>query len=247
MYQFKDKINYSNFWRFDKQLVKTKRWARLPSATKRIYPVVAVHANKEGVAWPSQETIAVLTGCTKKTVREGNSGIFRLPNHKVKIWNTNRGHRAKKYKFPVTPDERGRAFNFPRSVIDGGNWFMLKPTAQALYSVVKTFAYFDYDEYLDSLSEEDADQLPDATDFFTDDHYKERKWDFLSADMDAMAECAGIGNRSVSDALDNLEQCNLIQYVGGGVWRVFTEPPKYYKRDFLNEKVAERYTAEMVG
>ena len=247
MYLFEEKINFSNFWRFDKQLVRTKRWARLPSATKRIYPVIAVHANKEGIAWPSQETVAIITGCTEKTVREGIKGLFRLPNHKIERYVTSRGNRGIKYRFPIAPDERGRIFNFHKSVIDGGNWHMLKPTAQALYPVVKTFSYFDYYEYLESLNDKDADKLPDATDFFAADFYKERKWDFLNADLDVLAEYAGIGSRSVNNALENLEERNLVVSFGDCHWKVMTVPRKYYIRDFLNGKIGERYGAKLVA
>ncbi len=71
MYQFRDEINYINFFRFNKALVTQKLWANLPKASKSVYPVILVHCNAKGMAFPGQKTIAILSGRTEKTVREG--------------------------------------------------------------------------------------------------------------------------------------------------------------------------------
>jgi hypothetical protein len=85
MYKFKDEINYTNFFKFDKELVRSGKWANLRKASKSVYPVILVHCNARGTAFPGQETIAILSGRTEKTVREGIKGLEGF--HDFKAYN----------------------------------------------------------------------------------------------------------------------------------------------------------------
>ena len=59
------------FFKWDKSLIESKKWAALPKAAKSIFPVIAVHCNAKGECNPSQRKIADLSGRTEKTVSEG--------------------------------------------------------------------------------------------------------------------------------------------------------------------------------
>ncbi len=208
-------------------LILTKRWANLPSASKSIYPVIGVHCNKSGLAFPSEETIAVLSGRTPKTVREGIDGLKGSPvGFKVERYVTGRGHRANKYYLTLPPKEKGRTVFFFKAVIEGGNWLHLSSTAQALYPVMKSFVFWDFWE--EETEEEDSLEI-----FANRDH------DLSSPDQDVMCEYAGISHRSLYDALESLEEHSLIEktdpYEGQDTWKVFRLPPQIYKHDYLNE------------
>ena len=144
MYQFKEVINQINFFWWDKKLIKNKNWAELSKASKAVFPVIACHCNKKGIAFPSEETISALCGRTEKTVREGVKGLLGFPNFKWNHYITSRGHHSKEFHLRIpNPGEKGRCFPFYKWIIESGIWQNLKPTAQALYPVMRNFAFFD--------------------------------------------------------------------------------------------------------
>jgi hypothetical protein len=240
MYQFKDTINYNSFFRFDKNLILNKIWASLPLSSKAIYPVIGVHCNAKGVAYPSERTIAILTGCAEKTVREGLKGLSALIGIEHKV--TNRGHFQNIYHYPVPPIKKGRVFFFHKAIILGGNWQELDESAQALYPVMKHFSFLDFEEY-DSIEYEESLDRAYLGDYA--DAYSVREYDFCNADIEALAEYAGIGRSTTYEAIRSLENKNLIAKTDplnfAPTWKVFIIPPKYFKTEYLNEKISSRY------
>jgi len=240
MYTFKEKLNCGNFFRFDKMIIRKKIWAKLPTASKTIYPVIGVHCNAEGVAFPSELTIAKLSGCTEKTVREGIKGLMGLRGFHKERYITYRGQRAIKYRLNPLPVEKGRAFFFHKVIIEGGNWSQLTPTARALYPVLRLFSFHDYYEY---LIREDLD--PSYNDNM--DLYKERKYDFLIADIDVIAEHAGISIRSIPPAMKALQENYLLEETepiyrdDNSTWKVYLIPTNYFERDWLNQEAFKKH------
>jgi len=241
MFQFKKDLIDSNFFRFDKVLIKQKRWAALPLASKSIYPVIAVHCDEGGVAFPSEQTIAIKCGCTRKTVGKGLKGLRGLPGLDIGKYTTGRGHKAYKYNIRPTPEEKGRSFPFRKIIVDGGNWSQLIPSAQALYPVIRTFAFFDFEYFL----EVGPDYEGEENEFFTDGYYRHRGFDFFYGDIDEMAKYAGIGKRTAHNAIQSLEDKNLLRNTmsidGYKTWKVFIDPPKIYRHEWLNDQVNKRY------
>jgi hypothetical protein len=237
MFRFKDQPNRNNYFRYDKKIVRDKTWASLPSASQAIFPVICCHCNKQGLAHPSELTIAILAGCTEKTVREGIKGLKILSYFHIDSYTTSKGHRAYKYQIDFPPPEKGRFFPFHKMIIDGGNWSMLTPTAKALYPVLRTFGYFDLDDYLLRKS------VADSSDFKS--LFKSRQYDSTDADPDILAEYAGICDRSLDAALLNLEKLNLVEYVVPSnereFFKVFLRPIKYLNPGQLNELIFKRY------
>jgi hypothetical protein len=102
IYEFKDELT-NTFFRFAKNLVREKFWANLPPSSKAIYPVIGVHCDAEGLAYPSQNTIAILSGRTANTVREGIKGLEFFPGFKAKPYVTSTGQRAYRYHIQPPP------------------------------------------------------------------------------------------------------------------------------------------------
>jgi DNA-binding transcriptional ArsR family regulator len=248
MYQFSDPIDYDHFFRFDKWWIKNMNWALLRKSSKSILPVIAMHCDEMCLSYPGERTIAILAGLTDKTVREGIQGLNGFPGFEVSNYISNKGKRAKKYRlaFP-SKCEKGRSFFFHRCIVEGGNWQELKQISHALYPVMRYFAYFEQDIYVEkekSLGE------TASTDEDFKNLFKNRKWDICEAEITILAKYTGISRPSVYEALEDLEKHYLIERLGlngeGKVtWKVFLIPPKHYRREYLNTQIAKRYKSEI--
>ncbi len=242
MYQFQKKLNTEIFFKFDKMNIKNKRWARLPKASKSIYPVIALHCNSKGVAFPSEETIGILSWRTPKTVRAGIEGLMRYPGFTIDRYVTSRGRRAIKYRLNIPPEEKGRIFAFYKCIVTGGNWLKLRPGAHALFPVMKTFAFFDCEEY---CGREDLEYSYDLQEMIESGYFQNRKYDFCNADIEVMAEYSGIGVQTVSRALLDLERAYLVEKIESlnenDAWKIFRIPAKRCEADKLNGEASERF------
>jgi hypothetical protein len=241
IYEFKDELT-DTFFRFSTGLVREKLWAKLPPASKAIYPVIGVHCNAKGWAFPGQLTIAILSGRTPKTVRQGIKDLETLLlgfNAEPDVTST--GQRSYRYHIKPPPKKPGASFFFHKKIIEGGNWLHLSPAAQALYPVLRTFGYFDLEAYDGSLPHEWLER------------YKDRQLDFVNMDIEVMAEYAGISERSLDSAMQSLLKHNLIAEVEETAefdsvydpefptWAVYVKPEYRYEAEDLNELVEKRY------
>ena len=237
MYQFTDQIDYESLFVFDKRWIKNMNWAALPKASKAIFPVIMSHCDRNGLAFPSQRRIAILSGRTDKQVRKGVKGLEAFPGFKSSYRTTPRGKRGKQYHMKLPAIRKGATFPFLRCIIYGGNWSQLSPTAMALYPVIRHFSYFDFDMYV-KASDLDAEL------FEFDKIYKDRDFDFCEADPVTLAEHAGIAPRSLRAARDSLQDNFLIEDNSEGTWKVFLLPPKRWVAAVLNEQNINRYQHE---
>ena len=228
MYHFKDKIDYKGHFWFDKKLIENKNWALLPKASKAIFPVIASFSNKEGETFPKEQTIAILSGNTDKIVRKGIKGLEGFPGISIENYVTRRGRRSKRYIISKPPKDKGRAFPFYKSIFETGLWLHLKPSAQALYPVMRHFGFFDLERY-------DKEGEYQVSDF--DEVYKDRTYDFCDAEVNVLAEYAGITTRSVYNAFKSLEHEALFRHPN----EVIIHPQSLYTRPDLNEKTREKY------
>ena len=109
---------------------------------------------------------------------------------------------------------------------------MLKPIAKAVYPVLRTFSYWE----------------PEGEELETDDDFKaayaERTFEVSEAEPGVIAQYAGISRFRVSNAMDNLIKHNLVERHGDR-WKVYLIPPRYYKRDFLNEQIKREFGSEL--
>jgi hypothetical protein len=238
VYQFKEECNHNQFFWWNKKLIENMNWALLPKASKAVFPVIASHANEKGAAWPSEQTIAILSGVSDKIAREGIRGLEAFPSFKWSHHLSKRGKRAKKYfvKLPSC-NNKGSAFPFHKFILHSGIWRKLKSSAKSVYPVMRYFGFFDISLYAaledSELCEADFEEV-----------YRLRKYDFCEAENGLMAEYAGLHRNSLCAAIRNLEDNFLIEplndYDG---WKVFlrSKDLNIWKRDYLNKKVMASY------
>jgi|GEM_PF-1279056 hypothetical protein len=247
-YKFPDQINYDNFFKFRKDFVTAGNslWRGLPLSTNSIYPVIGCHTNKDGAAFPSQQTIADLCGCTAKTVREGIEGLLSIPWVTIKSKITARGTRQKTYI--IKPgNEDTKYFSFFKAVLESGIWRELSiqhnsKGAHAVYCTCLAYGVFDADLY-----EELGDMDCSMTEFFEDDLYQDREYDFLFADIDVIAFKAGVSLPTARKAIQALIDVKLLEEIPdmeNQTWKIMRSPSVYYERDYLNDCLKQKQPDE---
>ena len=231
---FSEKINWTGFFPFPRSLFQdspehtTGPWARLPFAAKSILPAILCFVNESGTCYPSIKQISAFAGTCPNTTRAGIEGLKVLPFFTVKKHLTARGKMQNYYHFRL-PDfsMKKQAFPFHRAIIQGGNWSQLSPSAQALYPVMRHFGFYD-----------PASELLE----YDGSGFVEREYDVCEADLCVLAECAGIGGRTVREALICLEENHLIQSVDEyrKTFFVYLRPLATYPPEALNHKAVKR-------
>lgn len=200
------------FW-WDRKLINDKKWARISSAAKAIFPVIACHCNRaeseasnQRSCFPGQNRIAYLSGRSEKTVR---AGIADLKKKKFTGFNPIK----KKYGpnwpgfkyFLILPQRAETKMHFPfyHSLIRDGKWRQLKPAAQALYPVMRAYRdYYDIELY--------------------QKEFVSRNFDICSQKISHLAIFAGISERSARSALNNLIELSLIKPLKRVIgWKVY--------------------------
>lgn len=243
VYRFNENFNEKSLFWFDKSLIIDGHWAELPKSAKSVFPVIASYCNKQGNAWPSDVTIGILCGRTIASVCRGTKdlSVFWSDIFKTKKPKSTKKKYKKKYilTLPIKPIPE-QTFPFYQYIIESGVWCQLKPTAQALYPVIKYFSRFNKRdcEYLEGVSYHDPNEA-----------YKKRKYDLLAIGeknkayktITELAFYSGISRPSVYSALQDLEKNWLIKkYISDDgllYYKVFikTKDMKYHKRKDLNK------------
>lgn len=229
MYTF-GKIDFKGVFVMDREKVLSGQWSMLPTAAKSILPVLCYHRNKKtGIAFPSEQTIAIMAGITEKTVRAGLKALVDDDWMKVTRFKTKYGNISNEYCIKINQD-RGQYILLRKSIIEGGNWYNLKPTARALYIALLCNGEF---EYQNSNSEEyDYDD--------NDNAYASREWEFCHKSIYDMARMAGISTDSIESALKSLKHCELIKKEQDSL-QVFITPKMNFKQEYMNNKIKKSY------
>jgi len=234
---FPDDIREELFIRIKGSYFQDKTWKSWPKATKAIVPVIMKHSNASGHSFPSQTRIAIYAGITEKSVREGLNGLQNFPDFGIKRVFNRRGWMKNKYWFkPATKNEREVVF-ISHAFFNGGNWALLSPSAKAIYPVLKYFCYWEYDLY------QEYEEIYEDPSMY-DEVYRDRKYDFLSADHEAIAEVSGVSIRSIPSAFNSLKEHYFIESIGKmeghETWKLFTQPPYIYTK-YMNEQARKKY------
>jgi hypothetical protein len=204
-------INYTNFFWFNHSLINpTKSWKHLSSAAKSIFPAIGIHLNAKGKCFPSLKRLAQLSGVSEKTAWTGvhDLDFAKFGGIEIETIINRQGYSQHRYFLPQPRGilERNTAFQFFRSVIDGGNWASIGHSARALYPAIKHFSIFNIDamEALGSKIEyRDPENFKDL--------YPHREFDFCVVGFPLLADFAGISIRSLGTALKELEAAHLIE------------------------------------
>ncbi len=235
-YRFPNDINYKHFFKFKKDMITAPNslWRALSLSSKSVYPVIGCHCNAEGKAFPSQQTIGDLAGLTRKTVREGIEGLMALPWFTISNKINAKGMRTKTY---VIDQNKTPMFPFHKSILESGIWRELSTgnnskAAHAVYCVCRAYGFQDAGLYNES----------ENTDFAYADFWAEiypiRRYDFLQADIDVIAEKAGVSINTAKKAMDALMDLWMLSWDNGAdCYRVLIKPPKYFTREYINAEL----------
>lgn len=238
MYKYPDQVNWTSHFLFDGHIIQNYLWASLPSATKSIFPVIASFQNDRGYAYPSEQTIAILSGRTNKTIRNAVKGLSAIESVTLSHHVTPKGRRAKKFHIESSPPESLLSFPFFICLLEKGLWQHLRPSAHALYPVMRHFGFFDlqtYRRYNHGNEEGFTEELAN------------RDYDYCIATREQLFAHAGISKQTLAPAFNSLEACELIKPLDkdpGGqtfLWKVFFKTGCWFPRELLNDKISKRY------
>ena len=143
IYQFKEDINWDNFFFFDKKMITEGIWQNLGKAAKAVLPVIASYFQPGKPAYPSQTTIAILSGYSVVSVRKGIEELKEISP--MGFREVEQGH----YTITI-PSQKGK-FPFYKSVFESGAWRKSSPSAKTLYPVLRTLAHFNTGDMLISV------------------------------------------------------------------------------------------------
>ena len=230
---------HSNFFRFDKNLVINKDWARLHKASKSVYPAILIHCNEQGKCFPSQKKIAELSGCSPKTVSKGVKNLRNFPGLRILNKVSRRGHRAYHYIVEKTPDKKGISFSLFKCLIVNKKWSKLSSSAHSLYIVLRAFSFFDGEIYSDL---EDLEYGYDVNSMIELGLYQKRSYEFVDAEIEMMIEYSGLGKSTVYTALNELKRYNFIEEIeysidGYDTWKIYLIPKEYSKDSKLQNQL----------
>ena len=75
--------------------------------------------------------------------------------------------------------------------------------------------------------------------------FKNRDYDFMDAEENAICQFAGISRKSLPDAFNSLVEHGLIEFEETEdeekLWKVYTKPTFCYPRDWMNKQTKKRY------
>ncbi|WP_319550377.1 helix-turn-helix domain-containing protein [Desulfogranum marinum] len=181
-----------HFW-FDDRMIKDGTWASLSNGAKGVYVSIAVHCDEEGTAFPGEDTIAKLTGLSRKTVRKAINELAKAGLLRIERWKTKRGHSAKRYHVKKTPRDTG--FPFSKDIVATGTWGEMGSCGQAVYISMRNYCYWDgYEESYDSLTD-----------------FKERTFEYCSAEIEYLLEDTGVTKSTYYRGIKSLLDVGMIQ------------------------------------
>ena len=218
MYTF-GKINYNGVFVLNRQRVMNGSWALLPKSAKAVLPILLYHRDQQGKAFPSEPRIAIMSGVSEKTARSGIKALIDDGWITADKYTTTYGNQSYKYFLPAPSNAKGSQVILRKSIIEGGNWSMLKPTGKSLYIAIICNSEYDSND---------------------GDNFKDREWGYCFKSIYDMARLAGITTESLNSAMNSLNECELIEK-DGDLLKVFFEAAHNYKQDFLNERVNKSF------
>lgn len=201
MYTFKAEIDYKGFFFINKEIIVDGTWAKLSQSGRAILPVILKHRNKQGIAFPSQETIGIISGLSEKAVSCGIKSIKEHTEIEVEEHYNAKGYL--KYEYHIPPSiigfkKEGR-IRISNALFDSGCWRMLSSSGKSLYIVLQTLAKLDID-----AEDWEYDNF--------DEWYPQRKYDIVDfVSKSQLAKLAGISRPTLDQAIASLRITKLLQ------------------------------------
>jgi Helix-turn-helix domain len=235
VYTFKNEIDYTGYCFMSKKIVASELWSRLSKAGKTVLPVIVKYSNKQGEAFPSQETIGIISGVTEKTVREGIKNIAKFTDMRIKTYRTIKGNISYKYIIPVSMFEAKGKIRINNALFDSGCWRELSASGKALYIVLRALAEHDDYDYKENGEYDNFGEW-----------FGQRKYDIVKfQSQNQLAQLAGISRASIPSAVNSLRETKLFIDVKDFLekevehQRIYIIPQMIFDRDKLNNVIDE--------
>jgi len=234
---FPDNVRIELFIKIRRTYIQDTTWRNWPKSTKAIVPVIMKHSNICGYSFPSQTRIAIYSGITEKSVREGLNGLQNFQDFGITKEFSRRGWMKNKYWFkPASRNEKGAIF-ISHAFFNGANWARLTSSAKAIYPVLKCYCFWELERYQEYVEIRGS---PLDVNYI----YKYRNYDFLSAEPEAIAEFSGICKKSIPSAFQSLTNNYFIEPIGmvdgRKTYKIYTRPPRTFKA-YMNKQARKRY------
>ena len=232
-YLFKCAPKPFRFRPFPRSLITGGQWAKLPTSSHAILPVLFAYADKDGVVWRTAQTLAVIAGIDR--FRTFPRGIYPLlnigPEFPItrKPWKTRNGHWSYCYTLPLCRLEHGGMIPIRYALFEGGNWRQLLPSARSLYMAMRACGRAE--EY---GGDEDGNDDYITGEGMDKGAYARRRSEICRTSQCELMRLAGIKKRETFWAcIRSLTKCGLCDpyddEVGG--WRVYLTPRKSFAEE----------------
>ena len=193
----------------DNEIIGPGVWAELTFSEKAVLPVIVRHADVAGMAFPSEERVAKLSGLNdRKTVRQSTKRLEQRKLISTRKNITRKGHTQKMYNASNIL-EKGSGFTIQSLFIDSGTWASLSPTAKSLAVVIWYF----------SALRQDLNPNFESGDYRYDrwvpkdmmaKYLAERSVDYCDSERLVLIQFSNISERSYAPAVRNLTKHGFI-------------------------------------
>lgn len=251
MYTFKEDIDNRGCLFISKKIIIDGTWAKLSLAGKTVLPVIIKYRNEKGIAFPSQETIAILAGVSEKTVSCGIKNIEKITNISAKRYWTTKGNISYKYFIPSSITKSEARIRINNTLFGTGCWRMLSSSGKALYIVLRTIADCDESDYEEKKGLDDSEN--NMSDRFKK-WYGQREYDIVAfTSKKQLAELSGISRPSINKAVESLRETGLLEDMDEDegmdncfdetfhIQKIYINPEYGYDQSFLNSTIEKSF------
>lgn len=204
------------FWPFSRHIVTSGSWASLNSrSSKCVLPTIMRHCDKDGKAFPNEDTLAIKSGVDTKTVKRAIKELVKHQLMSVEVTFDPRKMRRKN-QYQIGRPGQGHFFPFFPYLVDSGLWASLPPSAKNLYIVLRCGAHLSEDDYLaihaEMWSREEqffGEAALDTGTFIR--NFAWREWELFTGELDVVKGFCGIKDtRTLNTGLAALEDAGLV-------------------------------------
>ncbi len=191
-----------NFYKLRKELLTdgASPFHQVGHSARSVFIHIAVHADKYGIAFPSQEHIAKHTGLAVNTVK---ASVEKLLAHGL-LDKEEVGRRpASHYRYLVEkPDRRNDVIFIYKDLVMSPEWARLTPAAKSLYLAMRVKAT--NRDFGDDIGEE----------------YRWREVDYCDSRQADLLRWSGVTRSKFGGLVGALEESGVIKRQGDGSWAV---------------------------
>ncbi|EHJ46915.1 hypothetical protein DFW101_0899 [Solidesulfovibrio carbinoliphilus subsp. oakridgensis] len=191
-----------NFYKLPKELLteKTSPFRKIHHSARSVFLHIAVHSNKEGFAFPSQQTIAEQTALAIGTVKSSVEALIAVDL----LLREEVGHRpTSHYRYWVDkPTKRENMIFVYKDLVLSPEWTKLSPAARSLYLGMRVRA----------RNNDFGDE--------TDEAFRWREVDYCQSKQADLLRWSGVSRSKFGALVASLEEGGVITREREGIWGV---------------------------